>query len=399
MKVSVLRESRPGEHRVALVPDVVRELVEKHGLQVAVEEGAGRGSHISDDEFVAAGGAVADRETVLAGAHVVVKVAPPTLDEVRALPEGSVLIGFLSPFTEVQVIEALAQRRVTAFSMELVPRTTRAQRMDALSSQANLAGYKAVLLAAERLGRILPMFMTAAGTIRPGKALILGAGVAGLQAIATARRLGARVEAFDVRPAVKEQVQSLGATFLEADDEVAAEGEGGYAGELSAEQHARELALIGAHIHDADIVITTAQIPGRRAPVLITEEMVRSMRSGSVIVDMAASTGGNCELSKPDEEVVAHGVRIVGPSNLPAEVPVHASQLYARNVTTLLLEMVSAEPAAGEASSDTAETPALQPRLTIDLDNDVLGPSCVTHGGRIVHEATAQRIAGPETEA
>jgi NAD(P) transhydrogenase subunit alpha len=398
MKVSVLRESRPGEHRVALVPDVVRELVDKHGLQVVVEQGAGEGSHISDDEFMAAGGTVAGREAVLAAADVVLKVAPPTIDEVRALPEGSVLIGFLSPFNELRVIEALAQRRVTTFSMELVPRTTRAQRMDALSSQANLAGYKAVLLAAERLGRILPMFMTAAGTIRPGKALILGAGVAGLQAIATARRLGARVEAFDVRPAVKEQVQSLGATFLEADDEVAAEGEGGYASELSAEQHERELAVIGAHIHDADIVISTAQIPGRRAPVLITEEMVRSMRSGSVIVDMAASTGGNCELSKPDEEVVAHGVHIIGPSNLPAEVPVHASQLYARNVATLLLEMVSTEPVAAEASSDTIEAPALESRLDIDLDNDVLGPSCLTHGGRITHDATAQRVAGLEND-
>lgn len=394
MKVTVLRETRSGERRVALVPDLVRELVERHRLTVAVESGAGEGIGLGDEAWREAGATVGPRDQVLADADVVLKVAPPTVDEVGQLPEGSVLIGFLDPFGDPAVVQALADRRVTAFSMELVPRTTRAQRMDALSSQANLAGYRAVLLAAERLNRILPMFMTAAGTIRPGKALVLGAGVAGLQAIATARRLGARVEAFDVRPAVKEQVQSLGATFIEADDEVQAEGEGGYAAELSADQHQRELELIGAHIADADLVITTAQIPGRPAPTLITAEMVQTMRPGSVIVDMAAPTGGNCELTAAGAEVVEHGVHIVGPTNLPAEVSVHASQLYARNVATLLLEMVQVvEPEAGEAEAGRADGDASpSPHLHLDFDNDILGPCCLTHAGSVVHEATRDRM-------
>lgn len=387
MKVAVLRETRPGEHRVALVPELVRELVEKHGLQVAVERGAGSGSHIADDAYLEAGATLGDAAEVMGGADAILKVAPPTPDEVSRIPRGSVLLGFLSPFAEHETVRALAERGVTAFSMELIPRTTRAQRMDALSSQANLAGYKAVLTAADRLGRILPMFMTAAGTIRPGKALILGAGVAGLQAIATARRLGARVEAFDVRPAVKEQVQSLGATFIEPEEKVTAEGEGGYAKELDEDQEQKVLDLVAAHIGDADIVVTTAQIPGRPAPLLITEEMVRSMKEGSVIVDMAASTGGNCALSRPGEDVVAHGVHILGPDNLPSEVPVHASQLYARNITTLLLEMV-----ARQAPEDEGGEPG-PPQLNLDFDNDILGPSCVTHGGEVVHEATRARLS------
>jgi NAD(P) transhydrogenase subunit alpha len=298
-----------------------------------------------------------------------------------------VLLGFLAPFAELETVQALADRGITSFSMELIPRTTRAQRMDALSSQANLAGYKAVLTASDRLGRILPMFMTAAGTIRPGKALVLGAGVAGLQAIATARRLGARVEAFDVREAVKEQVESLGAKFIEPAEKVTAEGEGGYAKELDRDQEQKVLELVAAHVGDADIVITTAQIPGRKAPLLITEEMVRSMKEGSVIVDMAAGTGGNCELSRPGEEVVAHGVLILGPDNLPGELPVHASQLYARNIATLLLEMVQRPEPAEEGAEGGP------PRLHLDFDNDILGPSCVTHDGEVTHAATRERVS------
>jgi NAD(P) transhydrogenase subunit alpha len=387
MKVAVLRETRPGERRVALVPDLVRELVEKHGLQVALERGAGSAAHFADEAYVEAGATLGDAATVMADADAILKVAPPTVDEVARIPENAVLLGFLAPFAELASVQALAERNVTAFSMELIPRTTRAQRMDALSSQANLAGYKAVLTAADRLDRILPMFMTAAGTIRPGKALILGAGVAGLQAIATARRLGARVEAFDVREAVKEQVESLGATFIEPEEKVTAEGEGGYARELDRDQEQKVLDLVGAHIGDADIVITTAQIPGRPAPVLITEAMVEAMREGSVIVDMAAATGGNCVLSRPGDEVVAHGVHILGPDNLPSQVPVHASQLYSRNIATLLLEMVT-HP---EPEDEGAAPPP--PRLALDFDNDILGPSCVTHGGEVRHEATRERIA------
>jgi H+-translocating NAD(P) transhydrogenase subunit alpha len=377
MKVAVLAETRPGERRVALVPELVRELVKKHGLEVAVERGAGLRAHFPDAEYEEAGAQVGDASSVLSGADLLLRVQPPTTDEVRGLPEGIAVISFLSPFANLDIVQALADRKVTAFAMELVPRTTRAQRMDALSSQATVAGYKAVLLGANTLHKLLPMFMTAAGTIRPGKVLVLGAGVAGLQAIATARRLGARVEAFDVRPAVKEQVQSLGASFLEAEQAVTAEGEGGYAGELSEDQHRLELELIAAHIHNADLVITTAQIPGRPAPVLITEDMVKSMRTGSVIVDLASESGGNCELARAGETVEAHGVRVMGPLNLPSEMPVHASQMYARNVATLALEMVDEESKA----------------LKLDFENDILGPACVTHAGEVRHEPTRERLA------
>lgn len=375
MKVAVLRETDTTEHRVALVPSLVGELVDRQGLAVAVESGCGVGSHYTDEEYAAAGATIGDRAATLADAQVVLGVAPPSPDDVRALPAGAVLIGFLSPFDNPAGVRALAASGTTAFAMELVPRTTRAQRMDALSSQANLAGYKAVLLAADTLGRILPMFMTAAGTLRPGKVLVLGAGVAGLQAIATARRLGARVEAFDVRPAVKEQVESLGAVFIEAEEEVTAEGEGGYAGALSDEQHQRELELIASHVQDADIVVTTARIPGRQAPELVTHEMLATMRTGSVVVDMAASaTGGNCSASRPDETVVVEGVTVLGPTNLPSSLAHHASQMYARNIATLLLEMVH------EGS------------LNLDFDNDILGPCCLTHAGEIRHGATRERL-------
>jgi NAD(P) transhydrogenase subunit alpha len=378
MKVAVPKEIRPGERRVALVPQEAKSLV-KRGLEVAVESGAGTQAGVSDGDYKAAGASVvASAAEALRGANLVLRVNPPSLaspDEVAALEQGSILVSFLSPLTSPDLVRRLQGAGITSISMEMVPRITRAQSMDALSSQATVAGYKAVLLAAEHLPKFLPMFTTAAGTIRPAKALVLGAGVAGLQAIATARRLGAVVEAFDVRPAVKEQVQSLGAKFLETEQEVSAEGEGGYAKELSEEQHKKELELIGRHIVEADIVITTAQIPGRDAPLLITEAMLASMRSGSVIVDLASESGGNCAGTKAGETVVVHGVQILGPLNLPATVPVHASQMYSKNIATLVGEFI------GEGGE-----PAL------DFENDVIGPATVTHAGEVRNERVRQSL-------
>ena len=378
MKVAVPKEARPGERRVAVVPHEVKTLV-KWGLQVVVESGAGAAAGISDDDYRSAGATTApSAAAALAGAKIVLRVNPPSLaapDEVASLEKGSILVSFLSPLANPELVKRLASGGVTAISMEMVPRITRAQSMDALSSQATVAGYKAVLLAAEHLPKFLPMFTTAAGTIRPAKALVLGAGVAGLQAIATARRLGAVVEAFDVRPAVKEQVQSLGAKFLETEQEVAAEGEGGYAKELSEEQHRRELELIGRAIVDADIVITTAQIPGRDAPLLVTEEMLAAMKPGSVIVDLACESGGNCAGTRSGDTVVVSGVQILGPVNLPATVPVHASQMYSRNIVTLL----------GEVIGDDGE-------LALDFENDVVGPATVTHAGEVRNERVRQTL-------
>jgi len=371
MKVAVPKEIRSGERRVALVPKDVQTLV-KWKLEVVVEAGAGAQSGVSDDDYRAAGAQVAPSAAdAIRDAQVVLRVNPPSLsspDEVAPLAQRQVLVSFLSPLTNLDLVKRLADAGVTAISMELVPRITRAQSMDALSSQATVAGYKAVLLAAAHLPKFLPMFTTAAGTIRPGRALVLGAGVAGLQAIATAKRLGAVVEAFDVRPAVKEQVQSLGAKFLEAPHEVTAEGEGGYAKELSKDQHEKELELIGRAIVDADIVITTAQIPGRPAPVLVTAEMVKSMKPGSVIVDLAAESGGNCVHTKAGETVVVNGVQILGPANIPATVPVHASQMYSRNIITLLGEFVDDDG-----------------NLALDFANDVVGPATVTHEGQVTN--------------
>ncbi len=379
MKVTVLKETRTGERRVALVPQGVQELV-KAGFSVTVESGAGDSAGVTDADYADAGALVAPSAAqALEGARVVVRVNPPSTDapdETAPLPRDVILVSFLSPLTRADVVHRLVERHVTGISMEMVPRITRAQSMDALSSQATAAGYKAVLLAAGALPRFLPMFTTAAGTIRPGKVLVLGAGVAGLQAIATARRLGAVVEAFDVRPAVKEQVESLGARFLEAEEEVTAEGEGGYAKALSEEQHEKELALIAGAVPDADIIITTAQIPGREAPILLTEEMVKTMKPGSVIVDLASESGGNCVLTRNDETVTAHGVSIMGPANLPAQIPVHASQMYSKNVVTLIKEMVSDDGL-----------------LELDFENDVIGPATVTHAGQIRNERVKSQLA------
>lgn len=380
MKVAVLAETRPDERRVAIVPATLRDLG-KVGVEVTVESGAGAAAGFSDPVYEEGGATVAaDAATALAGAGAVLKVQPPTQEELARLPRDAVLVSLLNPLGDPEAVKRLADTGITAFALELIPRTTRAQSMDVLSSQATVAGYKAVLMGADHLPRLLPMLMTAAGTLRPGRALVLGAGVAGLQAIATARRLGAEVEAFDVRPAVKEQVESLGATFLETEHEVTADGEGGYAGELSEDQHQRELELIGTHIESADLVVTTARIPGRPAPLLVTEEMLDRMKPGSVIVDLAAETGGNCAASRPGE-TVSHGqVTVLGPVNLPASLPFHASQMFSKNVATFLKELLR------------------EGELVVDLDNDVVGPTCLTHDGQVRNARVRQALGLPEAE-
>ena len=343
MKIGVPRETIPGEKRVAVTPEVASKLA-KGGFEVTIETGAGQAAGFSDSDYKSAGAAVAPTGAAALGdADAVLKVRRPVLDpatgthEIELLKPNALLIGLLDPRGDQDGLRTIAQRGVTAASMELVPRITRAQMMDALSSQSTVAGYKAVLLAANSVGRFFPLLMTAAGTIRPAKVLVIGAGVAGLQAIATARRLGAVVEAFDTRPVVKEQVQSLGAKFVELDvAETEAQDAGGYAKELAAEHIAREKQLIHDHASQADVVITTALVPGRRAPVLISAQTVRAMRAGSAIVDLAAEQGGNCELSQPGTTVVENGVSILAPLNLPSELPYDASQMYARNVAALL---------------------------------------------------------------
>jgi NAD(P) transhydrogenase subunit alpha len=382
MKVAVLRETRADEHRVALVPAGVKSLIAA-GIDVSIEAGAGEAAGFLDPAYAEEGATIApDARSALEGARVVLKVAAPTIeeghDEVALLSSGQAVISFMSPTTNLDLVSRLADSGVTSLAMDQIPRITRAQRMDALSSQANVAGYKAALIGADNLGKFLPMFMTAAGTIRPGKVMILGAGVAGLQAIATARRLGAVVEAFDVRAAVKEQVESLGAKFLEAEMEGDAEDEGGYAKELSADQHQRELDLIARHIPEADVVITTAQIPGRPAPVLVTRSMVESMKAGSVIVDLAGATGGNCELTRFGETVNHSGVKILAPTNLPSELPYHASEMYSKNITTYLLDMVE------------------EGELNLDFDDEIVSSTCVTHGGKVVHDRTLERMGAGE---
>ena len=375
MTIAILAESRPEENRVALVPDAVRHY-RKRGWELRVEAGAGVAASFPDRDFEEAGVAVvAGRESLLDGAGVVLKVQPPSAGEVATLPRGCVLACHLNPLGPPAVMEVLAAREVTAFAVELIPRITRAQKMDVLSSQATVAGYKAVLNGAGAMTRFLPMLTTAAGTVRPAKAMILGAGVAGLQAIATARRLGAVVSAFDIRPAVKEQVESLGAKFLEAALDEGSEDEGGYAKALSEEQHRQELELIATHIRDHDLVVTTAQIPGRPAPVLITEDMVSTMRPGSVIVDLAASeTGGNCEATVAGQTVDRNGVTVMGPVNLPAELPYHASQMYARNLAALVDHLFDEDGA-------------------IDHEDEITAATRVTHGGEITNERVASNLA------
>jgi NAD(P) transhydrogenase subunit alpha len=352
MKVGVPKETAQGERRVALVPELVSKL---EGIEVVVEQGAGEAASFTDAAFTEAGASIGDPWA----ADLVAKVRKPGDDEVGKLREGQVLIGFLQPLTDQEGIEQLAARGVTAFAMESIPRITRAQSMDALSSQATVSGYKAVVLAADRLPKFLPMLVTAAGTVVPAKVLVIGAGVAGLQAIATARRLGAVVSGFDVRPAVKEQVESLGATFLEL-GVVGEETEGGYARELSEEEQRKQQEELEARIGDFDVVVTTALIPGRPAPKLIPQSAIESMRPGSVIVDLAAEAGGNADLTQADEEVTHNGVTILGPTNLPSSMPYHASQLYARNVTALVSHL------------------APEGELKLDFEDEITAGACVT---------------------
>lgn len=370
MKIAVAKEIEVCERRVALNPDTVTRLV-KQGLEVWVEKGAGEGSFFSDSAYEAAGATViTDTAKLWSEADIVLKVSPPKErenggSEIELLRQGSMLISFLNPLGNPAVVQELANRHITALSMEMIPRTTRAQSMDALSSQASLAGYKAVLIAAAALPKYFPMLTTAAGTIAPAKVFIMGAGVAGLQAIATARRLGAVVEAFDIRPAVKEEVQSLGAKFVEVKLEEETTAAGGYAKEISEASKQRTQEVVAEHVKNADVVITTAQVPGRKAPRLVTEEMVAQMKPGSVIVDLAAEQGGNCACTQAGKDILWNGVTIIGPINLPSSMPVHASQLYSKNLTSLLQLLIKDKT------------------LQVDFADDIIDAACITHAGEI----------------
>ena len=376
MNVVIPKETLDNESRVAATPGSIKELV-KAGLSVMVETQAGIKSHISDSDYKNAGASIIEsKEELLLKADIVLKVLPPTLDQIVLLQPKSIVVSFCQTTRDIDTVKALKEQSVTGFSMHLIPRTTLAQKMDALSSQANIAGYKAVLLAASKLGVYMPLLMTAAGTIRPAKVLVLGAGVAGLQAIATAKRLGAQVEAFDVRPIVKEQVESLGAKFIEVDSSNDDEGvgDGGYAKETSEEYKNRQQKLIHDHISKSDVVVTTALIPGKPAPKLISESMVNSMKPGSIIMDLASENGGNCELTKKDEIITHNGVTIDGSSNIPGSMPVHASELYAKNITAFLTYMI-----------DDGE-------LKLNLDDEIISGSMYTHQGEVTHEPTQEAI-------
>jgi NAD(P) transhydrogenase subunit alpha len=372
MKVGVPKETAEGERRVALVPEVVRKLTGKD-FEVVVQPGAGEAAMLSDEAFEDAGATISDD---VWGADVVVKVAAPSDEEVAKLGSAdTVLVGFLGPLSNPHTTSALAEAGVTSFAMEAIPRISRAQSMDALSSQSNVAGYKSVLVATEHFGRFMPMMMTAAGTVPPAKVLVLGAGVAGLQAIATARRLGAQVTGYDVRAAVAEQVRSLGAMFLELEAGKGAEGEGGYARELTDEEKQAQQQELADKISTFDIVITTALVPGRPAPRLVTAESVKNMKPGSVIVDLAGETGGNVELTEPGKTVVKHDVTIVSPLNLPSSMAEHASALYARNVQSLLELLVDDEGG-----------------LNLNFDDEIIAGACITRGGEIVHDGARKTV-------
>jgi NAD(P) transhydrogenase subunit alpha len=381
VKVFIPRERRPGETRVAATPETVRRMA-KLGLEIAVERAAGAAALFQDAEYEAAGARlVNDPAESWETADVVLKVTPPGAfeglpgHEAEGLKPGAVLIGFLAPHRNLDMVRTLAAGNVTSLALELLPRVTRTQSMDALSSQASIAGYKAVLLAAWRLPKYFPLLMTAAGTIKPSRVVVMGAGVAGLQAIATAKRLGAVVEVSDIRAAVKEQVESLGGKFIELPQAESGEGQGGYAREMGEDFLRRQREIVQRHLSQADAVITTALVPGRPAPRLVTAEMVHAMRPGSVIVDLAVEQGGNCELSQPDREVVENGVLICGPSNLPAAMPHDASLLYARNVFALLQLLLDKEG-----------------NLAINPEDEVLAGSLLTHGGQVLHKPTAEQL-------
>ncbi len=375
MIVAVRKETKKGENRVALTPDIVKQLV-KAGFTVKVETQAGSRASFSDTKYTDAGAEIVnDAAALMSQADVVLKVNAPSVSEAELLKEGSVLISFLYAYTVPELLNTLKKRNISAYSMDAVPRISRAQKMDALSSQTNLAGYKAVIAAANASGKIFPLMMTAAGTITPAKVLIFGAGVAGLQAIATAKRLGAIVEVTDVRPETKEQVESLGGRFITVENTEGVKTEGGYAREVSKDFLEKQQALIQQRIRDMDIVITTALVPGKKAPVLVTEDMVKSMKTGSVIVDMAVEWGGNCTLSEKDETVVKHGVTIIGESNLPAQLAVNASEMYARNISTLLLHLATKDGFKG------------------DMAEEITKGSLITHQGAIVHAFTNEILA------
>ncbi|MDA2915521.1 Re/Si-specific NAD(P)(+) transhydrogenase subunit alpha [Nitrospinae bacterium AH_259_B05_G02_I21] len=373
MKFGIPKEIAGGETRVAVVPKMVAQL-KKGGGDVLVQSGAGQAASYSDAEYEEAGATiVGDAPSLYAEADIVLKVQPPGMNEdvgkheVEMMKPGSTFIGFLAPVSNQDVVNQMVEKKITSFSMEFVPRIARAQSMDALSSMASIAGYQAVILAAQHLGKFFPLMMTAAGTIPPARVLILGAGVAGLQAIATAKRLGARVEAFDVRPAVREQVESLGAQFVEMEFEEDAEAAGGYAKEMSEEFLLKEREIIGGRLARIDAVISTAQVFGKQAPVLITEEMVKQMSEGSVIVDLAAEQGGNCELTEAGKDVVRDGVTICGPLNLPAALPIDASQMYSKNVTTLVRSLYAEDDG------------------SLDFEDEITQSACITHNGEIVN--------------
>jgi NAD(P) transhydrogenase subunit alpha len=377
MKLAVPKEVRPGEQRVALVPGELARLAAV-GVEVSVQRGAGALALYRDEDYEAAGAKVVeDTVGLFDGADLVAKVLPPTVEEVDELPVGASLLSFLAPSAHLDLVRRLVDRKVTAFSFELVPRISRAQAMDALSSQSTVAGYRAVLMAANKLTKFFPLFMTAAGTVPPARVLVLGAGVAGLQAIATARRLGAVVSAYDVRPASREEVKSVGATFLELSLE-AQEGSGGYAAEQSEEFVARQQEMIGTHVAASDVVITTAAVPGGRAPLLVSTAMVSQMRPGSIIVDLAAASGGNCELTDDGRELTWNGVHIIGAPELASSLPTHASSLYARNVSSFVRLLVK------------------DGKLAPDFADEIIDKSAVTVSGSVHHEQTRLQLEEPQ---
>lgn len=370
--IGILKEHE-GDNRVVALPEIVSQLV-KSGFEVQVETGAGARAFASDADYTAVGAKISDRNSILSTADAVLKINPISLEEAGKMKQGAVVIAILQPFFNHDLVKKLVEKKLTSFSLEIIPRTTRAQSMDVLSSQATVAGYKAVLVAASNLSKFFPMFMTAAGSITPSKVLILGAGVAGLQAIATARKLGSVVEAFDTRSAVKEEVMSLGAKFVEVEGAKDEKSAGGYAVEQTEEFKQKQRQKIHDHAVKSDVIITTAQIPGRKAPILITKEMVEGMKAGSVIVDLAASTGGNCELTKNDETVVHNGVSIIGNSNLPSTVPSDASKMFGKNVINFMKLMIK------------------DGNINLNFEDDLVKGTCLTHNGEIVNERVKEVI-------
>lgn len=374
MLIGVPKETKEKENRVALTPGIIKSLIQS-GFSVCVEKGAGSGSYFSDSFYENAGAQLADKEKVYSNSDVITKVHPPLPDEIKLMKPDAILISYMYASTHPELVEACASRGISSFSMDAIPRISRAQKMDALSSQANLSGYKAVMLGANALGKIFPLMMTAAGTIKPCKVVIMGAGVAGLQAIATAKRLGAIVEVSDIRPETKEQVESLGGKFIEVKDDGSVKTEGGYVKAVSEDFLKRQQELIFKHITQADMVITTALVPGKKAPVLVTEDMVKNMKPGSVIVDMAVEQGGNCPLSEINKVVVKHGVIIIGENNLPGLVPINASELYARNITEFLKHL------------------ATKDGFKWEMEEEITKGSLITHKGNVVHPALAKTVA------